>query len=476
MRSQAILVCIAKALRTFGFGMVSVMLGMFLKERGFSLPEIGLLISATLVEDAVLSTAISYYANKLGYKNILIVSSMMVIASGLVLGLAVDKLVLVSAVVLGIISPAGFEGGPFASIEHSLITHSAGKSADQSELTGHFSLYNIAGFGGAAIGALVCGIIIALFPGHASQSFPLVFFSYAACGLVMTIIYSFVKVPAILNGSNSKLSKANSKSASNAAADVRSSRVQSQLQSQLLSQSQLQLQLQLQLQSKPKSKTDVQQKKRIWTFAGLQSLDALGGGFVVQTLISLWFYQRYQAGPEFSGPIFFWCNIFAAVSFFLAPAVARRWGLLPTMVFTHLPCSLALCALPFCPTALAAGVLLLSRSLFSSIDIPVRQAYTMLIVREDERVFTAATVNAMRAGGQALSPLLMGLMSLNIVTGLPFILAGLCKSVYDVSLFQLFKNEEIAENSKTITDVQSSLSELESETTLERELVGAARN
>jgi hypothetical protein len=107
----------------------------------------------------------------------------------------------------------------------------------------------------------------------------------------------------------------------------------------------------------------------------------------------------------------------------------------------------------------------------------VRQAYTMLIVREDERVFTAATVNAMRAGGQALSPLLMGLMSLNIVTGLPFILAGLCKSVYDVSLFQLFKNEEFAENSKAMTEIQSSsLRELESKATRDQELVGVTRN
>jgi MFS family permease len=447
MRSQAVLVCIAKALRTFGFGMVSVMLGMFLKDRGFSLPEIGFLISATLVEDAVLSTAVSYYANKLGYKNILVASSLLVIASGFALGLATDKLLLVLAVVLGIISPAGFEGGPFASIEHSLITHSAGSSAQQSELTGHFSLYNIAGFGGAALGSLVCGIMIALFPGHVNQSFPLVFFSYAACGLAMTIIYSFVKVPAILNAPKNRSQK------ENVAGSVQISNAK--------------------LQSEPTLQAQVQRKKRIWTFAGLQSLDALGGGFVVQTLISLWFYQRYQAGPEFTGPIFFWCNIFAAVSFSLAPTVAKRWGLLPTMVFTHLPCSLALCALPFCPTALAAGALLLSRSLFSSIDIPVRQAYTMLIVREDERVFTAATVNAMRSGGQALSPLLMGLMSLNIVTGLPFILAGLCKSVYDISLFQLFKNEEFAENSKALTEVQSSTSKLD--TTQKRELVGTGR-
>jgi MFS family permease len=267
MRSQAVLVCIAKALRTFGFGMVSVMLGMFLKDRGFSLPEIGFLISATLVEDAVLSTAVSYYANKLGYKNILVASSLLVIASGFALGLATDKLILVLAVVLGIISPAGFEGGPFASIEHSLITHSAGSSAQQSELTGHFSLYNIAGFGGAALGSLVCGIMIALFPGHVNQSFPLVFFSYAACGLAMTIIYSFVKVPAILNAPKNRSQK------ENVAGSVQISNAK--------------------LQSEPTLQAQVQRKKRIWTFAGLQSLDALGGGFVVQTLISLWFYQRY---------------------------------------------------------------------------------------------------------------------------------------------------------------------------------------
>ena len=422
MQTQPLLICLAKALRTFGFGMVSVMLGVFLKERGFSLAEIGLLISATLVEDAVLSTLISYYANKLGYKNILLASSLIVVVSGVVLGVAADRLTLVLAIVLGIISPAGFEGGPFASIEHSLITQAVNRNVKtanqiqtQSHLTSHFSFYNLAGFGGAALGSLLCGLLMALFPGNVKHAFSVIFFCYAACGVVMAAIYSFVKVPASLTAATT---------ASAAAPKV----------------------------SSAGSISSAKRKKRIWRFAGLQSLDAFGGGFVVQTLIALWFFQRYQAGPEFTGPIFFWCNILAAISFFLAPSVAKRFGLLPTMVFTHLPCSIALCALPLCPTASIAGVLLLLRSLFSSIDIPVRQAYMMMIVSEDERVFASATVNAVRAGGQALSPMLAGLLGLNLIAGLPFILAGLCKSVYDVSLFQVFKNESIIESESLRVD------------------------
>jgi len=180
-------------------------------------------------------------------------------------------------------------------------------------------------------------------------------------------------------------------------------------------------------------------RKFIWQLAGLQCVDAFGGGFIVQSLLTLWFYQRYHVDATFLGPVYFCCNVIAALSFLFAPMIVRRVGLLNTMVFTHLPTSLALCVMPFLPTAWLAAGLLLLRAAFSSMDIPVRQAYTMLIVAEKDRPFAAGLTTSTRAIAQGIAPSLTGFLLQNVMSGLPLILAGTFKSIYDISLYFCFK-------------------------------------
>jgi len=412
------IVCVAKAIRTFGFGCISVVLALFLLKQGFSAAAVGAIFSATLIEDAIVTTLVSTLAVRIGLRRILLAASILIIICGASLAFCAVPWVIVCAAVFGIVSPAGYEGGPFSPIEQTLIS----ESEPPSNLTRAFSWYNLTGFGGAALGALFAGWAmnahnqhLALFGLGMYQS---VFLLYALGGAVLCLLYSTIKIPTPL-----LLEK-------EFAQAVSARKTKEPL---------------LQRINLHKSRGNV------FKLASLQGLDAFGGGFVAQSLIAYWFFLRYQAGPEFMGPVFFWANVFAAISFTVAPLVVQRIGLLKTMVFTHLPCSLALCLIPFMPDASAAAIVLLCRSLFSSMDIPVRQAYSMLLVCPDERPAAAGIISAARAVCQGAGPLASGIVlnGAGAVFGLPFICAGLTKSVYDIGLYVCFRKVPL-ETSETV--------------------------
>lgn len=399
------LVCIAKAMRTVGFGAVSVVLALFLIEKGFNAAAIGLLFSLTLLEDAVLTTAASVFANRIGMRVVLLLSASIILIGGFALAFGNAPWIIALAVVFGIVSPAGYEGGPFAPIEQAIISQSVKKE----KLTSAYSWYNLVGFGGAALGALLAGGMVALMKGQpAVVAYQSIFILNAVSSFILAILYLALDIAEPGDPWRRPYSKEGKASEKQSWREVLVGKTQTQ--------------------------------KYIRQLAGLQAIDAFGGGFIVQSLLTCWFYQRYHVDATFIGPVYFGCNVIAALSFVIAPFVVKRIGLLNAMVFTHLPCSLALCALPFLPSAgLAAGLLLL-RSAFSSMDIPARQAYTMLIVPEEERPAAAGITTSARAVAQGIAPTLTGVLMNNAVTGIPLVLAGLFKSVYDVSLYFAFKS------------------------------------
>ncbi len=399
------IICIAKAVRTIGFGAVSVVLALFLIEKGFSAVEVGALFSLTLLEDALLTTFASIFANRFGMRVVLLIASALILFGGFALAFAPVKWVLALAVIFGIVSPAGYEGGPFAPIEQAIIS----QSVKTEKLTSAYSWYNLVGFGGAALGALLAGGCVALMRGHPPvQAYQTIFIFNAVSSFALAILYLSMDI---------------------AEAPVQAARHSIQKTLKVLKSSWREI-----------FAGTSESKQRIRQLAGLQAIDAFGGGFIVQSLLTCWFYQRYHVDATFIGPVYFGCNVIAALSFVIAPIVVKRIGLLNSMVFTHLPCSLALCLLPFLPTAGWAAGLLLLRSAFSSMDIPARQAYTMLIVPEDERPAAAGLTTSARAVAQGIAPCLSGFFMGNAVTGIPIILAGLFKSVYDVSLYHAFKH------------------------------------
>jgi MFS family permease len=403
------IVCIAKAVRTIGFGAVSVVLALFLMEKGFSPAEVGILFSLTLLEDALVTTLASVLAGKIGMRNVLLLSSLAILLGGFAIAFAPLKWMLSLAVIFGVISPAGYEGGPFGSIEQAIIS----QSTKHEKLTSAFSWYNLVGFGGAALGALLAGGCVALMKAQpVVLAYQSIIVFYAVSAFVLALLYLTIDIAEI-----PRIKRAGSVGPNSAPPSVMVLPLKK-----------------LHITSSSKS------GRNIRNLAFLQGIDAFGGGFVVQSLLTCWFYQRYHVDATFLGPVFFGCNVIAALSFFFAPAVVKRIGLLNAMVFTHLPCSLALCAMPFLPTASWAAGLLLLRSAFSSMDIPARQAYTMLIVAETDRPAAAGVITSARAVAQGIAPCLTGFLMNNAVTGLPLILAGALKSVYDVSLYHAFKH------------------------------------
>lgn len=391
-----------------GFGLASVVLALYLIERGFTKPELGMLLSATLIQDAILTTSVSALASRLSSRHLLFLSSAVMFIGAMVLAFAQDKWILAIAVICGIISPAGFEGGPFAALEQSIVA----KTQQASSLTKALSIYNMLGFGGAALGALLAGILLSgiLKPASTLQAYQTILMTYALCGPILAVLYGLLKT-AVGEKSDSM-------------SDVQKTQCAKSVHAH---------------DSKPKDQRS-DKLTRLWQFAALQSMDAFGGGFIVQSLLTLWFYQQYQLDAIFLGSIFFWCNIIAAFSFMLAPAITKRIGLLQTMVFTHLPCSLTLCLLPFLPSKEWAAGLLIARSFFSSMDIPVRQAYSMLIVAEKDRAFAAGLTSSSRAIAQSISPSISGFLMQNFFLASPLICAGIAKSAYDVLLYFAFKN------------------------------------
>ncbi len=173
--------------------------------------------------------------------------------------------------------------------------------------------------------------------------------------------------------------------------------------------------------------------------AGLFALDAFGGGFIVQTILAYWFHLQFGLGDATIGALFFGANLFAAASALAAAAVARRFGLVNTMVFTHLPSNVLLILIPLMPSLGWAVTLLLLRFSISQMDVPTRQSYTMAVVRPEERSAAAGVTGVARSLGAAISPYLaMMLIAQPTLVSVPFFLAGGIKILYDLLLYRSF--------------------------------------
>lgn len=394
------LIYFARFVRALCFSSVSVVFALFLLSRDFSALEIGMIVSATLIEDAVLTALVSVLSHRIGLRNLLLIASLILSASGAVFAFATERWAILLAAVFGIISPSGYEGGPFGAVEQAVIS----ENAEPKKLAHEFSIYNLIAFGGSAIGSFLAGFAYPLLSKQHSAAFAYqsVFIAYALGGILLLLLYWILGT---LRAHSSEPGKKGSGA------------IKSPL---------------------------------VWKLISLQGLDAFGGGFIPMTLISFWFFERYHVGPEFSGQVFAATYALAAVSFLISPYVCRRFGLLNTMVFTHLPCSMALCLIPLMPTAFSAGMILVLRSLFSSMDIPARQAFSMVLVSKEDRTAVAGMTAAARSFGQCAAPLVSGWFLSNACASLSFQIAGGLKTFYDVAIFASFRNVPLHSESEKV--------------------------
>lgn len=385
-----------RCLRMFAFGLLSIVLVLYLAEVGLKGWEIGLLLSLTLAGDTLISLWLTTTADRFGRRRILIVGAILMMLSGIVFLSTNSFLLLLIAATLGVISPSGNEIGPFLSVEQAALSHII---PDESRTT-VFAWYNLVGSFSTALGALAGGWIAnisARFGMIGASAFHPVLLAYASIGLAM--IFGFV----LLSGA-----------------------------------------IEAKVEDKPLApKNSIlglhESKKTVLKLSLLFALDALGGGFVIQSVIAYWFYLRFQLDPALLGTIFLFANLLAGISALGAGWLARRIGLINTMVFTHLPSNLFLILVPLMPDLNWAIGLLLLRFSISQMDVPARQAYTMAVVRPDERSAAAGVTAVARSVGASISPMLA-----TILVGtagwmsLPFFLAGGLKIVYDLLLYRAF--------------------------------------
>jgi MFS family permease len=385
--------------RSFAYGFLSVILGLHLDAAGLSATAIGWIFTAALAGGAVMTIAVSAIADIWGRKTLLIVGALAMALAGCVFALADNPLWLAGAAIVGSISPSGKEVGPFLSIEQAILP----STASARQRTAVFAAYNLVGSLAGAIGALAVGL-----PGwfslDARAGYRLLLWSYVGAALLLALLFAILS-PAVE-------ARRDSKSVNSGAALVRSRGIVAKL-------------------------------------AGLFTLDAFAGGFIVQSIVAYWFHLRFQLDLNVLGGIFFGTNLLAAFSFLAAAPLARRFGLLNTMVFTHLPSNILLLAVPLVPRVDWAVALLLIRHLLSQMDVPTRQSYSMAVIDPNERAAAAGILSVSRNAGAALAPLFTGAILATPALGWPFLLAGGMKVVYDLWIYWVFRTvkppEEIRE-------------------------------
>lgn len=386
-----------RIIRLFCYGFLSVILVLYLAETGLTEKQIGLLFTFTLAGDAGISLWLTTHADGFGRKRTLLIGALLMLGAGIVFILTNNILVLMAAAIIGVISPSGNEIGPFLSVEQAGLT----QLIPNEKRTKTFAWYNLAGSFSTASGALAGGWLAQILHTggwSALASYRFILMGYALGGLLLTILFLIVS-PAI---------------------EVTD----------------------LKTESEPKKVLGLHRSQKVVIkLSALFALDAFAGGLIVQSMIAYWFHIKFGVDSGILGSIFFFANILAGVSALLAVKMAEKFGLINTMVFTHIPSNILLMLVPLMPTLPYAIGLLLLRFSISQMDVPTRQSYTMAVVAPDERSAASGVTAIARSVGASLSPTLTGILfSIPTLFNAPLLLAGGLKIIYDLLLFREFRS------------------------------------
>ena len=387
----------ARIVRLFAYGFLSVVLVLYLAEIGLPSGQIGLLLSLTLLGDAAISLWLTTSADRLGRRRMLLLGAALMAGAGVAFAITRNPLLLLVAAIVGVISPSGNEIGPFLSIEQASLT----QLVTDRQRTRVFAWYNLAGSFATALGALCAGLLAQWLQNSgwlAVDAYRTVIVLYAGIGGMLLVLF-------LLLSSAIEVRPLAAASTGTRVLGLHKSR------------------------------------GVVFQLSALFALDAFAGGFIVQSIMAYWFHVHFGADVELIGAIFFGANLLAGISALLAVRIAARFGLINTMVFTHIPSNILLMLVPFMPTLpLAIGVLLLRFSI-SQMDVPTRQSYTMAVVAPDERSAASGVTSIARSLGAAASPALSGLLLASTLTfSAPFIISGGLKIVYDLLLYQKFRS------------------------------------
>lgn len=385
--------------RLFAYGALAVVLVFYLTSLGLSTSQTGLLLTLTLVGDTALSLYLTTRADRIGRRRMLIIGAILMVLAGLTFAWTSNFVFLILAGTIGVISPSGNEVGPFLSIEQAALS----QVVPPQTRTAVFAWYTLVGAFATATGSLCGGTLSHLLQRAAMPtlgSYRVVVVGYAALGVLLAFLFTRLSPAAEVSVSRAK-----------AAAS----------------------------ESLPSLLGVGRSRGVVLKLSGLFALDSFAGGFVVQSFAAYWFYLRFGADPGTLGVIFFWANVCAGISALVASRLAARFGLVKTMVFTHLPSNLLLLLVPLMPNLPLAILVLLARFSISQMDVPTRQSYVMAVVPPEERSAAGGITGVARTTGAAIAPLFAGfLFARPAFISLPFFIAGALKVLYDLLLYRGF--------------------------------------
>ncbi len=378
------IILLAKSIRVFSYGFLSIVLPFYLRYLGYSATTVGIIVTLAVLSNAIFNIIVGKYGERFGRNTTLRIFSILMIISSILL-LIPNIITIIFAAIFGIISVTGTETGPFLSVEQSALT----KFVRDEKRTLLFSIYNFLGYSASSLGALFPNVPYHFFPKNLSYISMIILYGFV--GLILYFLYWKIGQSIELNFERKNV------------------------------------------------KISDETKKKIIKLSLLFSMDAFGGGFILQSILVLWFNYKFGLNIETQTWIFFGGGMITALSFFLAERIAKKIGLLNTMVFTHIPSNVFLLLISFATSPFIAVILLFLRQSLSQMDVPTRQSYTMAIVKPEERTATSAITNIPRSISQAGSPYLSSYAISIGSYSIPFILSGSIKIIYDILIFLTFR-------------------------------------
>ena len=387
-RRSIVLLYAARAVRGFGDGFAVIILPAYLAEIGFDALQIGIVATAALLGTAAATLLIGHLGARHDIRNLLLLGAAFMIASGILFPNAQHIVLVAMIAFFGTMNPSTGDLGMLVPLEHAMIARSV---ADQ-ERTGAFARYSLLGALATAAGSLAAAApdLLGSFGIDRLTALKLLFYAYAGLGAVIALIYT-------------RLPHAEMKAQAPQAALGPSRGI-------------------------------------VYKLAALFSVDAFAGGFAVQSLIALWLFERFDLSLTAASLFFFWANVLAAFSYPVAARLAKRFGLVNTMVFTHIPSSLCLIVAAFVPNLTIVLALLLIRAALSQMDVPTRTSYVMAVVTPQERPAAASVTAVPRSLASAIGPAIAGALLSTTVTGVPLVICGVLKIAYDVALLYSFRH------------------------------------
>jgi MFS family permease len=380
----------ARAARGFGDGFAAIILPAYLIEIGFSPFQVGLVATAALLGSAVTTLAIGFVAPRYDLRTLLIACAALMVLTGIAIPSGQHLLFIAAIAFIGTMNPTTGDIGVHVPLEQAAL---AQRAADH-ERTHIFARYSLIGALSIAAGALAAGVPDLLVSRGIGRvpALQAMFYLYAALGLVGAAFYA-------------RLPRTMAKDAPAAPATALG----------------------------PSRGT-------VYKLAALFSLDSFAGGFAVQSLVALWLFERFDLSLAAASIFFFWSNVLTAFSYPVAARLGTRFGLVNTMVFTHIPSSLCLILAAFSPNLTIVLTLLLVRSALSQMDVPTRTSYVMAVVTPAERTAAASVTAVPRSLASSISPAMAGALLSTSFAGLPLVICGVLKIVYDLALLFSFRH------------------------------------